>query len=190
MARLVRHWTFSARPGQAPDAWSLDGMVLSGPQRRMDLRDIQGAAFVDQLSGPDRVITLELADNGGRLPVTVALPADTPRDDPDRAAHLSLCRVVAGVIADIEPDMRVVTGMAPRRRPGLFGLGVVALLLGAGLPLGAYLTGTGTRLVGQMAVPLVILLAVGLVFAWTHRPGQPPPNIPAAALPAHLLKRR
>lgn len=186
---MVNRRRYSFKPALLCGAqdWVLDETILTGPARPIDLRDVTRAVWVERVIRRNRFTRLDLHDNEGRISIAITTQTGQDRDDPDRAAHRGLCRAVAGVLAELEPDLPVVVGEYGRAALAMFVIGALTLLAGIALPLLALATGvSGGKLAGA-AVPIMMLLAMGGVFAWTNRPWKPEATIPAAALPALLL---
>lgn len=179
---------FSFRPAPLRQAveWRLDGDALEGPDGSFDLSRIERATFVETPIRGMRMRRLDLGGTEGVCRIAINSTRGLPPEDPDRAAHQDLCRAVAARLADRAPDLPVTIGERGAIRAIWFGLGVVSLLAGLGLGVGALASGlSGDRLIGA-AVPLVLLTLLGGLLMSGCNPWRKPPQIPVEALPALL----
>lgn len=181
--RLADRWSFRPALLRAPAEWRLDGDVLTGPQGRRDLGQVERAVFVETMLRGTRMRRLDLVGPEGLTRIALNIGAGRPVDDPDRAAHRALCMAVATRLAARAPDLPVALAETGAVRALWFGIGVLALLAGPGIGITALATGVSADRLGAVAFPALMLGALGAVLMWSNQPWKTPPTVPVSILP-------
>lgn len=103
--------------------------------------------------------------------------------DTDLRTHLAL---IGAVVDALPGGFMIGCGERGGWRHAWFGIGILALLSGAGILLGAILTGAETSRILVVALPMLVLSLFGYAVAMAHAPWRPVPMVRADALPGML----
>lgn len=126
------------------------------------LADVEAAAFVSQRLGDQRLLRLDLYSGGKCYPIGYSGGAAEKPVDGDMQQHLAAIVATLRALSRARPDARIALGAVGGARWGLFAVGLVSVLSGAGIATGALASGvSGERLVA-VAVPVALLLMLGV----------------------------
>lgn len=145
-------------------------------------RDITRLAFVQHSLRAMKMSRLDIGTRQRRRLHSLGCnSADMdPLSDPDYVGFLAAVAAVVERLAETRPDLPVTMGEYGRPRLAMFVIGVVATLGSIALPVAAVASGRGDRILGEALAPIFILLAVGLVFAWSNAPWRKSLKIPTS----------
>ncbi|SMX43236.1 hypothetical protein [Maliponia aquimaris] len=180
---MADRWSFRPAALRARAEWRLDGDVLTGPQGRGDLGQVERAVFVETILRGTRMRRLDLVGPEGLTRIALNCSALLPPDDPDRAAHRALCLAVARRLAERTPDLPVALAETGAVRALWFGIGVMSMLAGPGIGIAALASGVSTDRLPAMAFPVLLLGALGAVLMWSNQPWKTAPTVPVSVLP-------
>lgn len=85
------------------------------------------------------------------------------------------------VLAEVAPDARIAGGLGGGTKWTFFVMGVLALLVGIGLPVAGWLTGAGRDKLLAGLAPSLVMILLGVVFVRWNRPWVPERTFPARA---------
>ena len=181
----MRRWSFKPALLRGAQEWRIEGTALDGPAGRIDLNDVERAAFVDQAMKGHSFTRLDLIEGDRTLSISITSPK-TDDPDPDRQAFFALTLAVAQILKDRRPGIPVTIGEYGRSALIMFVIGVLSLLVGVGIGAVALASGLSGERLGAAAVPVLLLVAFGGMVAWARRPWKPALELPAASLPILL----
>ncbi|KUF11204.1 hypothetical protein [Pseudoponticoccus marisrubri] len=181
---------FSFRPASLRGAvdWRLEGDRLLTPEGWRDLSTLQGARLVQSTVRGILLRRLDLSFPEGRTRIAINVPRSAGPEQPDRRAHLALCRAIAAQLAKHQPQLPVHLGEGGRVRWVMFGMGAVSVLIALAIFFGALASGVSTdRLIGA-AIPVGLLVLFGGAVMATTVPWAARPACTATELPARLAR--
>jgi len=180
---MVTELSFRPGPLAAPLDYRLAGARLScskGGTRQwsLDLSQVGDAVLVEHRARRMLSRRLDLKGPEGWRSVAANFPMDEPAD-PDRVAHR---RLIAAVAAALPAELSVGIGERGIWRHAWFGIGILALAIGAGILLAAILTGAESDRILVALVPLLFMAGFGYVVMMANAPWRPLPRLPAREL--------
>jgi hypothetical protein len=175
---------FEYRPAllRSKQVFHLDGMVLRGADRSVDLHDVTSAALVDVVFCGFRIRRLDLTSAEGTQSLSLSIARSAPADDPDRTVHRNLCIAVATSLAHVRPDLHVVIGEKGKGRWAYFTIGVLSILGGLGLGVAATLTGVSGDRMAAIALPILLMIFIGVLTIQGNIPWKSPFSAPVSLI--------
>jgi len=134
------------------------------------------------------VRNLDLHGRTGKLSIGASMPRSRGAEDPDAAEYFQACEATLRAIAAARPELQVTLRESRTLGGWFFVLGLLAILIGVGLPAAAVLTGRGNRLDVEGIIPVLALLLFGTLLTWSYRPWRPFVQVPVEGL-AEILER-
>lgn len=148
--------------------------LQTGDDWQVDFADVHAAAFSTQVVGDARFIRLDLWTGEQMRSLSYTANANAWHSDPDARVFLGLVRDVLQALAEVSPELEVTLGSKGGPRTAMFAVGVVSLLAGGGIFAAALATGiSGDRLAGA-AVPMLLLVGLGGLVAYSYSPWRRP----------------
>lgn len=186
--RLTERFSFHPAPLRSAQDWALDGEMLQTPDGTVDLRQVRSARLVEKAFRGTRMRRLDLMMDEGVHRIALTIGISSGQEHPDRVAHLGLMRAVAGAMAQYCPDVTVEIGEGPRARMVMFAVGLLALAAAVGLGGAIIASGLSMDRMMAAALPLVLMLALGVTVSYSSWPWRTLPSLAAALLPDRLAK--
>lgn len=190
MANNTGHNSFTYRPAslRSPETWTLDGPFLTGPPGQFDLRQTQSICLVDQTIRTTHLRRLDLKGPWGTVRLALTLPRSARKHRvPEAQSHLALLREVAKALSQHSPQDSFTFGEGPGIRWVYFLTGLTALAFGLGIAGLAIFTGLSGDRMAAAALPMILLLALGLSTMSGNIPWHPPLSLPLTLLDQTLL---
>ncbi len=170
--------------------FTLEGTLLTAGERRVELAQVTAARFVDFGADKRPIRYLVLEHPEGALRIDCNAGGGLAAMDRDMQGFIDLAAAILDALAGAQPGLRVEIGERGAARWAMFGIGVVSLAVGIGLPLAALASGaSGDRLLAA-AVPSGILALVGIALALANAPGRDLPSLPPGALAEQVRAMR
>jgi len=148
--------------------------LQSGDEWQVELADVHAAAFSTQVVGDARFTRLDLWTGEQMRSLSYTANAKGWRDDPDARVFLSLVRDVLRMLAEVSPDLEVTLGSRGGPRLAMFAVGVVSILAGGGIFAAALATGISGERLAAAAVPMLLLVGLGGLLAFSYSPWRKP----------------
>lgn len=165
-----------------------DTLTVDGPMIRLagdwtlDLRDVQDAAFVNQVIKGNRMVRLDLYTADERRAIGYNASARVYQADPDARNHLAACAATLRALDAARPGQLVALGVIRGGRWGMFLVGLGTLVFGAILAISMLVTGVSGDRLAAAAVPTLVLFVMGFTLTYGHWPWRKRPRVKAAAL--------
>lgn len=176
-------FTYRPAPGTGAVTVTLDGAELSlNADPALPLRGVTEAHFVNRTAGGQRSVGLDLVAGAERRTLRRAGPARGYLADPDARAHLAALSATLRALAQARPELRVALGVAQGRRPGMFLVGIGALLGGLVLAGATLATGLAGSDLLAATLPTGFLLLTGAILSFGNWPRRAPAKVSPAAL--------
>lgn len=141
----------------------------------LPLADVTAAAFATVEMKGTRFMRLDLWAGEKRRSLSYSAAARGWTGHPDARAFLELARDTLRELGKINPDLEVTLGTRGGPRLAMFAIGLVSVLAGGGVFIGAVASGvSGDRLVAA-AAPMVLPVLLGAALAYGYSPWRKPP---------------
>lgn len=169
------------------------GTVAQEGNWTIDLGKVERAAYVDHSFGRGGLtvsnVRLDLRSNGSWRSIGLTGESRGTVIDEDTRQHRAALIATLRALAAAQPGAKVTLGAAGWADGAMFVLGLIAVASGIGIAVAGLATGiSGDRLIGA-AVPVTLLLLIGLVTSSSHRPWRPRALVGASEL-ADTLERQ
>lgn len=176
---------FSYRPAPVGKAVKIvvapDRIVADAPWS-LDFVDLDQVAFSRTRLGDSEMVRLDLYTRAGCHSVSFNGGRAGMETDPHARQHRAALIAILHALSRARPDMQVTLGAVRGARRGMFAVGVGAVLLGTGLLGAAFATGvSGDRLVAA-AMPVALLLTIGVFLIAGYAPWRARPTVDPALL--------
>lgn len=150
----------------------------------LDLTQVTHLAYAQITVGKTTSRTLDIDTPTGRQ--RLAQTTDAGEKGPFSQAYLECVLDLLRHLHALHPELHITYGMRGGARHAMFGIAVLCLLMGLGLPIAALASGVDDQRLLAAALPSLLLIGLGLAFGWSNRPWQAPPRLPLARLIAAL----
>ncbi|MCP5037271.1 MAG: hypothetical protein GY945_06685 [Rhodobacteraceae bacterium] len=148
----------------------------------LPLADVEKAGLVDQTIKGARMTRLDLYVAGKNHSIAQNQSALAWQENPDVVSFLGLIRALGRALGESRPDLMVSLGEYGRFRIWMFAAGLLSAISGVALFGAALATGVGNNALISTTVPVIILLALGVMTSRAYWPWTKLPSIPATEL--------
>lgn len=154
----------------------------------LDLTDIRSMAFFQGRVGESQMVRLDLQGSNTTRSISINTGRTGSRSSTDELQFYAALIATLRAVVSVRPEMRVVLGETGKAQRILFGLGVVAVALGAGLLTAAVVTGVPAGKLAAAAVPFSLLILFGSALVRSHWPWRKRAHVSPEELIATLNK--
>ncbi len=166
-----RAYAFKPAALRAPIRYELEAAQLrEAGGWEIALNEVTAAAFATQVMKGTRFVRLDLWVGETRRSLSYSGAAAGWTADPDARTFLELARDTLDALAGLRPDLDVALGAAGGPRLAMFGIGIVAIVIGGGIFAAALVSGVSTDRLIAAAVPMALLATVGALLAFANSP--------------------
>ena len=189
---MTERFRFRPAPLRPAQDWLIDGALIEGPSGAILLHEITGLRISETRVQATLLRSVQLWHSGGHTRISVNLPRRAGPGHPDYDAYSALLTRIADRVARYNPEMQVEIGESRGVLLAFFLIGLVSLLFGLGIAGLAMVTGLSGDRMAAAAVPMLAMIALGLVVMQSNIPWRSPLRLPVTHLPAMLaaLDRR
>ncbi len=186
---MAEVFAFRPAPLRGPQEWQLEDGRLHGPSGTLALDRVRRLRLVDRRYGDARMLRLDLIHDDGTLDVSLTIGALAPEETPDLAAWSGLVAALGHAFSAQDPGLEVEIGEGGLAGWGMFVVGLLSLLAGLGIGLGAAMSGLAGDRLAAAALPVLLLIGLGWALVYGNRPWRARPCVPVSGL-ALLLSGR